>query len=46
LLNLIDKGATQMHRWIDAPGPTQVAASPSQPSTRVATAATNTLNGL
>jgi NADH-quinone oxidoreductase subunit M len=25
LLNLIDRGALQMHRWIDAPGPTQVA---------------------
>ncbi|MBM4374134.1 MAG: NADH-quinone oxidoreductase subunit M [Deltaproteobacteria bacterium] len=25
LFNLIDKGAAQMHRWVDAPGPTQVA---------------------
>ena len=29
LLTLIDKGATQMHRWIDAAGPTQVAAVPT-----------------
>jgi NADH-quinone oxidoreductase subunit M len=25
LLNLIDKGSLQMHRWIDAPGSTQIA---------------------
>ena len=25
LLSLIDTGALQMHRWIDAPGPTQIA---------------------
>jgi NADH-quinone oxidoreductase subunit M len=28
LLHLIDKGSLEMHRWVDAPGPTQVAALP------------------
>lgn len=28
LLNLIDKGSIQMHRWIDAPGTTQIAEAP------------------
>ena len=27
MLNLIDKGSLQMHRWIDAPGSTQIAGS-------------------
>jgi NADH-quinone oxidoreductase subunit M len=36
LLNLIDKGAAQMHRWIDAPGPTQVANRAAVDGTRVA----------
>jgi hypothetical protein len=25
LLNLLDKGALEMHRWVDAPSPEQVA---------------------
>jgi NADH-quinone oxidoreductase subunit M len=28
LLDLIDDGVAQIHRWVDAPGPTQVAAMP------------------
>ena len=37
LLDLVDKGALQMHRWIDAAGPTQVASQgSSDPASAVA----------
>jgi NADH-quinone oxidoreductase subunit M len=36
LLNLIDKGALDIHRWVDKPGSTQVAERPEKPDTKVA----------
>jgi NADH-quinone oxidoreductase subunit M len=42
LLTLIDKGSLQMHRWIDLPGPTQVAGRAKAPGTSVAVGETTT----
>ncbi len=42
LLSLIDRGSLQMHRWIDTPGPTQVASSPKAPANAVAATETTT----
>ena len=39
LLNLIDKGSLELHRWVDAPGPTQVAHAPRAPRAVSAVAA-------
>jgi NADH-quinone oxidoreductase subunit M len=36
LLNLIDKGALDIHRLVDKPGPTQVAEAPVRPSSALA----------
>jgi NADH-quinone oxidoreductase subunit M len=41
LLSLIDKGALEMHRWVDAPGTTQVAVAPAPAGRKVAAGTTD-----